>query len=76
MSSAVMFDAVLGPQQVLQQHLEAVREARDVDALAAHRIEAVDLVGLTVHLERALRAETVHRRALGAHSLRLLRRLS
>ena len=51
--------AVLGAQQVLQQHLEAERQRVDVEALPGHRAEAEDLVGLPVHVQGALGTEAV-----------------
>ena len=51
--------AVLGPQQVLEQDLEAVGQRLDVDPLAGHRVEAEDLVGLAVHVQRALGTKAV-----------------
>ena len=57
--------AVLGAQQVLQQHLEAVgqRGHRVVgEPLRLHRIQAEDLVVLAVHPECALGPEAVHAR--------------
>ncbi len=43
--------AVLGAQQVLQQHLEAVRQAGDIEAVAFDAREAVDLVRLVANLQ-------------------------
>jgi hypothetical protein len=51
--------AVLGAEQVLQQHLEREGQALDVEALTLHRVEAVDLVGLSVHVQGALGTEAV-----------------
>ena len=51
--------AVLGAEQVLEEHLEGERQALDVEALPAHRIEAEDLVGLSVHVQGALGTEAV-----------------
>ena len=47
--------AVLGAQEVLEQHLEAVGQG----LAALDRREAVDLVGLLTHLERAVGVEAV-----------------
>ncbi len=60
--------AVLGAEQVLQQHLEAEREALDVQSLTLDRVQAEDLVGLAVHVQGALRTEAV----LTGHSSHLL----
>ncbi len=54
--------AVLGAEQVLEQHLQ--REGKRLDrivgeTLPRHRVESEDLVGLPVHVQRALRAEAV-----------------
>ena len=51
--------AVLGAEEVLQQDLQAEGQARDVQAVAGDGVEPVDLVGLAVHVERALGAEAV-----------------
>ena len=54
--------AVLGAQQVLEQDLEAERQARDSvigRPVAGDGVQPIDLVGLTAYVERALRAETV-----------------
>ncbi len=48
--------AVLGAEQVLQQHLEAERQL----LRALNRVQAVDLIGLAADLQGALRAETVN----------------
>ena len=60
--------AVLGAQQVLQQHLEAVGQG----LAALDRGEAVDLVGLLTDLERAVGIEAV--RAGHRGSLQIVRR--
>ena len=51
--------AVLGAEQVLEQHLEREGQALDVEALTLHRVEAEDLVGLSVHVQGALGTEAV-----------------
>jgi hypothetical protein len=48
--------AVLGAEQVLEQHLEAERQL----LVAGHGVEPEDLVGLVTDVERVLRPETVH----------------
>ena len=53
--------AVLGAQQVLQQHLQAERQRLDVEAVTLDRVESVDLVGLAVDVQRALGTEAVRR---------------
>ncbi len=58
--------AVLGAQQVLEQDLEAERQARDGvigQPVAGDGVQPIDLVGLTAYVELALRAEAV----LAAH---------
>jgi hypothetical protein len=54
--------AVLGAQQSLEQDLETERETLDSvvgEAVPFDRVEAVDLVRLAVHIQRALRLEAV-----------------
>jgi hypothetical protein len=51
--------AVLGAQQVLQQHLQAERQARDVQPLALHLVEAEDLIRRRADVEAALGTEAV-----------------
>ena len=51
--------AVLGAEQVLQQHLQAEGERLDVDAVALDRVQPVDLVGLPVDVQRALGTKAV-----------------
>ena len=51
--------AVLGAEQVLQQHLQREGQALDVEALTLDRVESVDLVGLSVHVQGALGTEAV-----------------
>ena len=51
--------AVLGAQQVLQQHLEAERQRLDVETVALDGVESVDLVGLAVDVQRALGTKAV-----------------
>ena len=60
MCSAVMLSAVLVAEQVLEQHLQAVREV----LAAGDRVQAVDLVRAAARLKRRAAAEAVrsHRR--------------
>jgi hypothetical protein len=51
--------AVLGAQQVLQQHLQGEGQRVDVQPLTGDRVEAEDLVGLAVHIQGALGTEAV-----------------
>ena len=54
--------AVLGAQQVLEQHLQAVRQRGDRvvgQIIPGDRAQPVDLVGLTVHFQRALGTKAV-----------------
>ena len=51
--------AVLGAEQVLQEHLEAEGQRLDVEAVPVDRIQAVDLVGLAVDVQRALGTKAV-----------------
>jgi hypothetical protein len=51
--------AVLGAEQVLQEHLQREGQALDVEALSLDRVEPVDLVGLSVHVQGALGTEAV-----------------
>ena len=48
--------AVLGAEEVLEQHLEAERQL----LVAGHGVEPEDLVGRVTDVERVLRPETVH----------------
>ena len=57
-SSAATELAVLEPERVLQQHLERVGQARDVE-LRLQRVEPVDLVLAAADLEGRARAEAV-----------------
>jgi hypothetical protein len=56
MWSAVML-AVLGAQQVLQEHLEAVGQR----GAAVDRVEPIDRVGSVTDLQLILGSEAVHR---------------
>ena len=51
--------AVLGAQQVLEQHLQGERQALDVQPVAGDGVQPEDLVGLAAHVERALGSEAV-----------------
>ncbi|CAB4707443.1 unannotated protein [freshwater metagenome] len=51
--------AVLGAQEVLQQHLQREGQRRDVDTLTRDCVEPEDLVGLAVHVQGALGTEAV-----------------
>lgn len=56
--------AVLGPEQVLQQHLQAVRKA----SRAFHLVQPEDLVRLVAHAQRGAGVEAVRRHDSLLHS--------